>query len=228
MTPPPALWIVGTPLGNLEDITMRALKQLKVIPLIIAEDTRRTLKLINHYSLGDKEMISLPQAKMKSKIPFVIQRLIIHGQGAYLTDAGMPGIGDPVSDLVVACRAEGIHIDLLPGPSAPVSAYAVSGFRGSFLVEGFLPRDKKRRRFFRSVQNEPRNMVFFESPYRIQNTLQDAYSILGNRRVCIAREMTKKHQEFFWGNLEEAIGYFNQPKGEFTLVMEGAKQNEPL
>ncbi len=224
----PTLWIVGTPLGNLEDITLRALNQLQTIPLIIAEDTRRTLKLINHYSLGKKEMISLPQSKMKSKIPYVIQRLLIHGKGAYVTDAGMPGIGDPVSDLVVACREARIHIDLLPGPSAPVSAFAVSGFRGSFLIEGFLPRDKKRRRFFRSVQTEQRNIVFFESPYRVQAALQDAYSILGNRRVCIAREMTKKHQEFFWGDLEEAIAYFNQPQGEFTLVMEGAKPNEPL
>lgn len=222
------LWVVGTPLGNLQDISVRALETLRSIRLIIAEDTRRSVKLINHFSLGEKELISLPQPKMKEKMPFVIQRLQHYQQGAYLTDAGMPGIGDPVADLINDCHRSGISIDILPGPSAPTTAYSVSGFHGSFIFEGFLPRDKKRRRFFRELTMEKRNLVFFESPYRLVNCLSDALTILGNRQVCIARELTKLHQELFWGNLHEAITHFKEPKGEFTVVMEGARQDESL
>ncbi|RKX56779.1 MAG: 16S rRNA (cytidine(1402)-2'-O)-methyltransferase [Thermotoga sp.] len=222
------LYIVGTPIGNLEDITIRAIKVLREVDFLLSEDKRRTYILLNKYGIRKKDMISFNEKNARKKIPMVIEKLRGGKTGALVSNAGMPVISDPGCDLVDACWKEGIEVDVVPGPSALISAVAVSGFPGSkFIFEGFLPRGKRRRRLLRTLRDEKRVMVFFESPERLLDTLKDIMDIMGNREVFIAREMTKKFQEFFRGTVEEAIKHFQKGAlGEITIVLSGKVESE--
>jgi len=222
------LYIVGTPIGNLEDITIRAIKVLREVDFLLSEDKRRTYILLNRYGIRKKDMISFNEKNARKKIPMVIKKLRGGKTGALVSNAGMPVISDPGCDLVDACWKEGIEVDVVPGPSALISAVAVSGFPGSkFIFEGFLPRGKRRKRLLRTLRDEKRVMVFFESPERLLDTLKDIMDIMGNREVFIAREMTKKFQEFFRGTVEEAIKHFQKGAlGEITIVLSGKVESE--
>ncbi|PLV59409.1 16S rRNA (cytidine(1402)-2'-O)-methyltransferase [Thermotoga sp. KOL6] len=220
------LIILGTPIGNLEDITIRALKTLKEVDLILAEDTRRTMILLNKYKIK-KPLVSFNERNSKRRIKQIIPLLKEGKNVALVSDAGMPVISDPGFNLIEECWKEGIMVDVVPGPSALTSAVAVSGFPGSkFIFEGFLPRGKNRRRLLRTLRDEKRPVVFFESPERLVATLRDILEILGDREIFIAREMTKIHQEFFRGKVSEAIEYFEKkkPLGEITVVLSGKKE----
>jgi len=221
------LSLVGTPIGNLEDITLRAIKTIKESDFILAEDTRRTITLLNGLDMGKKEIISFSQQKMLSKTEGILTRIKNGEKAVLVTDAGMPVVSDPGSYIVQRCHEEGIEIDVIPGPSAPICAYAASGFNGSFIFEGFLGRDKKLRRYLRTITEERRMVIFFESPFRLLKTLADILDILGNREVFIAREMTKIHQEFFRGTVQEAIEHFSssEVKGEITVVLKGVEKD---
>jgi len=222
------LYIVGTPIGNLEDITIRAIKVLREVDFLLSEDKRRTYILLNRYGIRKKDMISFNEKNARKKIPMVIKKLRGGKTGALVSNAGMPVISDPGCDLVDACWKEGIEVDVVPGPSALISAVAISGFPGSkFIFEGFLPRGKRRRRLLRTLRDEKKVMVFFESPERLLDTLKDIMDIMGNREVFIAREMTKKFQEFFRGTVEEAIKHFQKGAlGEITIVLSGKVESE--
>ncbi|QTA37159.1 16S rRNA (cytidine(1402)-2'-O)-methyltransferase [Thermosipho ferrireducens] len=214
------LYVVGTPIGNLEDITLRALKILRNVDLILAEDTRRALKLLNHYRIS-KPLDSFHEHSSEKKVNKILSKLLEGKHIALISDAGMPVISDPGSSLVKKCRENNIEVDIIPGPSAVLTAIAASGFNGSkFTFIGFIPRDKKRRRLLRQFKDYHGLLIFFENPERLQKTFKDILSILGNVEIFIAREMTKKHQEFFYGNIENAINHFkNNIKGEITVIL---------
>ncbi len=215
------LFIVGTPIGNLKDITLRALEILKSVDLILAEDTRRTSILLKHYEIS-KPIESFNEHNSKKKINYVINLLKEGKYIALVSDAGMPTISDPGTNLVSACYENGIEIDAVPGPSALTSAIALSGFRGTEVYFiGFMPRDKYRRRLLRKLKEDELidTVVFFESPQRLQKTLQESLEILGDVEVFIAREMTKMHQEFLKGKISEILPKLDEVKGEITVVM---------
>jgi len=223
------LYIVGTPIGNLEDITFRALKILEKADLIFTEDKRVTLKLINHYNLGKKELFTFNEANASKLIEKAITLIKIHEVTALVSDAGMPVISDPGSSLIEECWKEDIEIDIAPGPSAVTTALALSGFVASrFVFLGFLPRDKKLRRLLREINEKEikSTIVFFESPNRIIKTLKEIKDHLGNVDLFVGREMTKLHQELFRGNVEEALAFFESKeivKGELTVVISSTK-----
>jgi len=222
------LYIVGTPIGNLEDITIRAIRVLREVDFLLSEDKRRTYILLNKYGIKKEDMISFNEKNARRRIPMVIKKLKEGKTGALVSDAGMPVISDPGYELVAACWREGIEVDVIPGPSALTSAVAASGFPGSkFIFEGFLPKGKKRRRLLRTLKDEKKVLVFFESPERLLDTLKDIMDIMGNREIFIAREMTKKFQEFFRGTVEEAIRHFQKGTlGEITIVLSGKVESE--
>lgn len=216
------LVIIGTPVGNLEDFSIRAIKALKEADLVLAEDTRRTIMLLNHYEIGRKELISFSQQKERMKSDHVLQRLISGENIAMVSDAGMPCISDPGALLVDKCHQNGVEVDIIPGPSAVTIAYSASGLSGSFIFEGFLGRDKKLRRYLRTITEEKRHIIFYESPFRLIKCLKDILFILGDREVFIAREMTKIHQEFFRGKCSQALEHFaGDIKGEITVIIKG-------
>lgn len=216
------LFIVGTPIGNLGDFSPRAIETLKECDVILAEDTRRTIILINHFEIGKKELISFSQQKSKYKSEYIIKILKEGKKVALVSDSGMPAISDPGVELLAKCYSEGINIEIVPGPSAVTSAFAASGFSGPFIFFGFLPRDKKLRRFLRNNQNETKNLIFFDSPFRFSKTLKETFEIFGDRDIFVAREMTKIHQEFYRGKISEAIIHFGtEIKGEITVVLKG-------
>ncbi len=223
------LYIVGTPIGNLEDITFRALKILEKADLIFTEDKRVTLKLINHYNLGKKELFTFNEANASKLIEKAITLIKSHEVTALVSDAGMPVISDPGSSLIEECWKEDIEIDIAPGPSAVTTALALSGFVASrFIFLGFLPRDKKLRRLLRELNEKEikSTIVFFESPNRIIKTLKEIKDHLGNVDLFVGREMTKLHQELFRGNVEEALTFFESKeivKGELTVVISSTK-----
>ena len=223
------LYIVGTPIGNLEDITFRALKILEKADLIFTEDKRVTLKLINHYNLGKKELFTFNEANASKLIEKAITLIKSHEVTALVSDAGMPVISDPGSSLIEECWKEDIEIDIAPGPSAVTTALALSGFVASrFVFLGFLPRDKKLRRLLREINEKEikSTIVFFESPNRIIKTLKEIKDHLGNVDLFVGREMTKLHQELFRGNVEEALAFFESKeivKGELTVVISPTK-----
>jgi len=223
------LYIVGTPIGNLEDITFRALKILEKADLIFTEDKRVTLKLINHYNLGKKELFTFNEANASKLIEKAITLIKSHEVTALVSDAGMPVISDPGSSLIEECWKEDIEIDIAPGPSAVTTALALSGFVASrFVFLGFLPRDKKLRRLLREINEKEikSTIVFFESPNRIIKTLKEIKDHLGNVDLFVGREMTKLHQELFRGNVEEALTFFESKeivKGELTVVISSTK-----
>jgi 16S rRNA (cytidine1402-2'-O)-methyltransferase len=221
----PALYVVATPIGNLEDVTLRAIRVLKEVKLIAAEDTRKTKRLLDHYGVHTP-MTSYHEHNKMTKLGYLL-RFLETADLALVSEAGMPGISDPGYELVVAAARQGVQVVPIPGPSAIVAAVAASGLpTDQFTYLGFLPRKKSERvGVLERVSGEPRTLVAFEAPHRVADALKDILAVLGDRRVAIVREMTKLHEEVFRGTISEAIGHFQQPKGEFTIVIEGSRKD---
>jgi 16S rRNA (cytidine1402-2'-O)-methyltransferase len=220
------LYIVGTPIGNLEDMTFRAVRMLQTVDVIAAEDTRHTGKLLHHFQIKTPQ-ISCHQHNIQSRIPSLIERLQQGQTIALVTDAGMPCVSDPGYELVKACVAAGIQVVPIPGATAAITALAASGLPSDrFCFEGFLPtKGKARRDRLQLLQQEPRTMIFYEAPHRLRQTLADFVAVMGTTRgIVVSRELTKLHETFWQGTLQEAMAYFTatEPRGEFTLVLEGA------
>ncbi|MDA1184227.1 MAG: 16S rRNA (cytidine(1402)-2'-O)-methyltransferase [Acidobacteria bacterium] len=217
---PGTLFIVATPIGNLEDITLRALRVLREVDLIAAEDTRRTAKLLAHYSIASPTL-SFHEHNTRTRIPELLARLDGGADVAIVTDAGTPGISDPGSELIRMCAERGIAIDPLPGACAPVTAAVASGFRlDPLTILGFIPaRAKDRSTWVLRARDVHGTFTCFETPHRIRKTLADAGTMFGNRPIFVAREMTKIHQEFMHGSGPDIIGRMTSVKGEFTLVV---------
>jgi 16S rRNA (cytidine1402-2'-O)-methyltransferase len=222
----PALYVVATPIGNLEDITLRAMRVLKEVKLIAAEDTRKTRKLLTAYGIKTPTT-SYHEHNKLTKLDYILGRLE-NDDVALVSDAGTPGISDPGHELICAVLERGITIVPVPGASVLISSLAVSGLStSSFSYLGFLPhRSGPRRSFLTLAKAEPRTLVFFESPHRLRESLEDMLSILGDRRLTICRELTKLHEEIFHGSIGQAIEKFGSPRGEFTLVVEGGGKSE--
>jgi 16S rRNA (cytidine1402-2'-O)-methyltransferase len=222
---PGTLHLVATPIGNLEDITLRALRVLREAALIAAEDTRRTRKLLARHRIPGR-LVSLHENNERARTPVLVRRLLAGDTVALVSDAGTPGLSDPGTTLVAAAAAAGIPVVPIPGPSALLAALAVSGLPAdpvTFL--GFLPsRGADRRRELASIRTLPHTLVLFEAPHRLSETLDDLLAALGDRRIAVARELTKIHEEVYRTTLSEAVRRFSaEPaRGEFTLVIEGA------
>jgi 16S rRNA (cytidine1402-2'-O)-methyltransferase len=227
------LYLVGTPIGNLEDITFRAIRTLQTVDLIAAEDTRHTGKLLQHFQITTPQ-ISYHEHNKRSRQEELLDRLAKGETIALVTDAGMPGISDPGYELVKACIDRGISVIPIPGVTAAVTALAASGLpTDRFVFEGFLPsKTKEKRDHLNSLKNETRTLIFYEAPHRLPETLRELASILGeNRQIVLARELTKIHEEFWRGTIEDAIALYTtnrEPKGEFTLVVAGSQTTENL
>jgi 16S rRNA (cytidine1402-2'-O)-methyltransferase len=224
------LYLVGTPIGNLEDMTFRAIATLKQVDLIAAEDTRHTGKLLHHFGI-DTPQTSYHEHNAFKRVPELVEKLQQGMAIALVTDAGMPAISDPGVELVQGCIAAGIRIVPIPVVTAGIAALTASGFATQhFGFDGFLPTDKKEKRDrLEILRLETRTMILYESPHRLLRTLEDLAESLGKeRQIAIARELTKLHEEFWRGSIEEAIAYFTvqAPRGEFTLVLEGAQPKE--
>ena len=214
------LFVVATPIGNLEDISLRALRVLREVNLIAAEDTRRTAKLLSHYGIRTPTL-SFHAHNSRARMPQLLKRL---GEGesiALVTDAGTPGVSDPGAELVAACRQEGVAVDPIPGASAALVAAVGSGFPlNSVTFLGFPPpKANARNEWFKALAASPGTTVFFEAPHRIGSTLSDLRDILGNRHICVGRELTKAHQEFVIGPADAAKFLSITRKGEFTVVI---------
>ncbi len=220
----PTLYVVATPIGNLEDITLRALRVLKKVSLIAAEDTRKTRKLLTAYRIGTP-LTSYYEHNKLSKLADIMQRLE-QADVALVSEAGMPGISDPGYELVAAAIERGFTVVPIPGPTALATAVAVSGLpTDRFLFVGFLPvRQGPRHRALEALAGEKATLVCYEAPHRIRETLADILETLGDRRVAVCRELTKLHEETFRGTVSEAIEHFTEPRGEFTLVVEGNRE----
>ena len=215
------LYLVATPIGNLEDITQRAIRVLKEVALIAAEDTRKTGILLKRYGITTP-LCSYYEHSGAGKIDFILQQLET-GDVAVVSEAGMPGISDPGYELVVAATEKGLRVIPIPGASAVISAVAASGLPAdSFLFMGFLPRKQaERQKRLVDVATQPATLVMYEAPHRLIRALNDIMLVLGDRRIAVCREMTKVYEEIFRGTVSEALVYFERPKGEFTLVLEG-------
>ena len=228
------LYICGTPIGNLEDITLRVLKILKKVKLIAAEDTRHTKILLNHFQIDTKISSYYEYNKFK-KAPYLVE-ILKRGQDiALVTDAGMPGISDPAYVLINLALENSIKIIPIPGVTALITALVVSGLpTDKFVFEGFLPRKiKERKKYFRSVKSEERTVIFYETPHRLKRALKDMLDIWGDRKIVIARELTKKYEEIVRGNLSQVLAeiYKKEIKGEITLVVQGEirkKKNDTI
>jgi len=217
----PNLYVVATPIGNLEDITLRALRVLREVKLIAAEDTRKTRRLLNAYGIKTP-MTSYHEHNKKTKLDYILNRLK-EGDVALVSEAGMPGVSDPGYELIRAANCTGIPVVPVPGPSAVITALVVSGLpTDRFLYLGFLPRRASaRKQALESVAQETGPLVILEAPHRLQPTLHDLKLVLGDRQLAVCRELTKLHEEVFRGNISQAIAHFTEPRGEFTLVIEG-------
>ena len=223
------LYLVGTPIGNLRDITERQLEILDSVSFIAAEDTRVTRKLLAHFDLHTA-LVSYHEHSPESVISQIVERLLAGENCACVTDAGMPCISDPGAILVQRCIEENIAIQVVPGPSAVVSALAISGQDTTrFCFEGFLSVTKKQRySHLEALKKEQRTMVFYEAPHKLLNTLKDMLDAFGDRSISICRELTKIHEEVRKTTLSEAVSYYeaNIPRGEFVLVLAGAKPDD--
>ena len=224
------LYIIGTPIGNMEDITLRQLDMLAGVDFICAEDTRVTLKLLNRYDIK-KQLVSFHEHSSKADAQHIIDRLMAGENGGVVTDAGMPCISDPGEVLVKLCAENGIDVKVVPGPSAVVSAVALSGLSvRRFTFEGFLPVPKKERdERLELLRNETAVMVFYEAPHKLKTTLADLCECFGgDRRISLCRELTKIHEEVLRMTLSEAVEYYNsnEPRGEFVLVVEGRNADD--
>ncbi|ARV58653.1 16S rRNA (cytidine(1402)-2'-O)-methyltransferase [Nostocales cyanobacterium HT-58-2] len=222
---PGTLYVVGTPIGNLEDMTFRAVQTLQTVDLIAAEDTRHTGRLLQHFQIKTPQ-VSYHEHNRSSRIPELLEQLSDGKAIALVTDAGIPGISDPGYELVKVCIEAGIPVVPIPGANAAMTALSAAGLpTDRFVFEGFLPaKGQQRRSHLEFLETEPRTLIFYESPYRLRDTLQDFAEIFGNhRQIVIARELTKLYEEFWRGTIEEAIAHYSQrdPQGEYTLVVAG-------
>ncbi|MBA7594476.1 Ribosomal RNA small subunit methyltransferase I [subsurface metagenome] len=224
----PALYVVATPIGNLEDTSLRALRILREVKLIAAEDTRKTKRLLVTYDIKTP-MTSYHEHNKQSKLDYILGRLE-DGDVALVSEAGTPGMSDPGYELIAAAHERGIPVVPIPGPSAVVTALVISGLpTDRFLYVGFLPhKANARQRLLESVAHEYGTIVALESPHRLLATLNDILLILGDRNIAICRELTKIHEEVSRGTISQAIKHFTRPRGEFTLVIEGkGKRDKP-
>lgn len=223
------LYIVGTPIGNLQDFSPRAVETLKQVDFLAVEDTRVTVKLLNHFNIK-KEMLAYYEHNKNSKGNLIIERLLKGESCALVSDAGMPAISDPGEDLVKLAYENGIEVESVPGPSALTTALAISGMpTGRFCFEGFLSMNKiGRRTHLESLKDEKRTMVFYEAPHKLINTLKDMLNVFGEREIALVRELTKVHETVFHTTFSGALNYYseNAPRGEFVLIVNGASQDE--
>ena len=220
------LYVVGTPIGNLSDMSPRAVEVLKMVDFVAAEDTRVTLKLFNHFGIKNN-LISYYEHNRTEKGEWIVSKILAGENCAIVTDAGMPCISDPGEDLVALCRQHGVNTEVVPGPTAAMSAIAVSGLAsGRFCFEGFLSTTKKNRyEHLEEIKNETRTMIFYEAPHKLRNTLSDFLKYFGSeRKISLCRELTKIHEQVLVMTLSEANEYYenNEPRGEYVLVLEGA------
>ena len=220
------LYLVGTPIGNLGDFSPRAVQTLKEADFIAAEDTRVTLKLLNHFSVK-KPMVSYFEHNRRERGEQIVARMLAGESCALVTDAGMPAVSDPGEDLVALCHERGIRVCAVPGPAGFVTALALSGLpAGRFTFEGFLSVNKRsRKEHLASLAGEARTMIFYEAPHKLPATLRDLYAALGDRRIAIVREITKVHEEVLRTTLGQAAGAYADGglRGEIVLVIEGAE-----
>ena len=226
------LYIVGTPIGNLEDMTFRAIKILQAADFIAAEDTRHTGKLLHHFQIKTPQ-ISYHEHNQHQRLPELIEKLLLGQSIALVTDAGMPGISDPGYELVKACADANINIIPIPGACACIVGIAASGLpTDRFVFEGFLPaKGQERQLRLEALQIESRTIILYESPHRLRQTLQDLANSLGSdRQIVLARELTKMHEEFWRGSIESAIELYTirEPQGEFTIVIAGIQTAAPV
>ncbi|MEJ5313930.1 MULTISPECIES: 16S rRNA (cytidine(1402)-2'-O)-methyltransferase [Anaerolinea] len=218
------LYLVATPIGNLEDITLRALRVLREVSLIAAEDTRQTRKLLNHYGI-EKPLVSYYEHNKLTRLRTILSHLE-NGDVALVSDAGTPGLNDPGYELVKAAIEQGVRVCPVPGPASPIVALVGSGLpTDAFLYLGYLPRKpRERQEKIASIRDEPFTLIFLETPHRLWDALKDLLDILGDRQAVVARELTKIHEEFIRGTLGELLQHFRQvePLGEFVILISGA------
>jgi 16S rRNA (cytidine1402-2'-O)-methyltransferase len=222
------LYLVSTPIGNLEDLTLRALRVLKEVDLIACEDTRHTRRLLDHFGVN-KPTISYHEHNEQKRADELVERMLGGQSIALVSDAGTPGISDPAYRIVTAAIERGVEVVPVPGPTAMIAALVASGLpTDSFLFAGFLPNKKGARRArLEGLKSERATLIFYEAPHRIRETLLDAREILGDRQVALARELTKLHEEFIRGKVSDVIAHFEsrEPRGEMTLVIAGNRDD---
>ena len=218
------LYLCATPIGNLEDITFRVLRTLKEVDLIAAEDTRNSIKLLNHFEIKTP-MTSYHEFNKIEKAYQLVDRMREGKNIALITDAGTPGISDPGEDIVRICYEEGIEVTSLPGPAACITALTMSGLpTRRFAFEAFLPRDKKERAaVLKQLKNETRTMIVYEAPHHLVKTLEELFEVLGDRKITVCRELTKRYEEKTLTTISECLNYYkeNEPRGEYVLVIDG-------
>jgi 16S rRNA (cytidine1402-2'-O)-methyltransferase len=223
---PGTLYVVATPIGNLEDVTLRALRTLREVSLIAAEDTRRTARLLQHYSISTRTT-SLHEHNERSKTPTLIARLQAGESIALVSDAGTPVVSDPGAHLVAAAHAAGIRVEPIPGASAAMAALSASGLlEREFIFAGFPPnRSNARKTWLAGLADETRVLILYEAPHRIRKTLEDIQAILGDRVILLGREMTKAHEQLVVRPISEQLDLLTEERGEFTLVISGKRPN---
>lgn len=223
------LYLCATPIGNLEDMTFRAVRILKEVDVIAAEDTRNSVKLLNHFDIHTP-MTSYHEFNKIDKGQYLVKRLLEGENIALITDAGMPGISDPGEELVRMCRDAGVPVTAVPGACACVTALVISGRpTRRFCFEAFLTTDKKERRaVLEELKTETRTSIIYEAPHRLVKTLQELLNELGDRKITVCKELTKKHETGFETTLKEAVPYYeqNEPRGEYVLVLEGCSRQQ--
>ena len=223
------LYLCATPIGNLEDMTFRAVRILKEVDVIAAEDTRNSVKLLNHFDIHTP-MTSYHEFNKIDKGQYLVKRLLEGENIALITDAGMPGISDPGEELVRMCRDAGVPVTAVPGACACVTALVISGRpTRRFCFEAFLPTDKKERRaVLEELKTETRTSIIYEAPHRLVKTLQELLNELGDRKITVCKELTKKHETGFETTLKEVVPYYeqNEPRGEYVLVLEGCSRQQ--
>ena len=223
------LYLCATPIGNLEDITFRVLRTLKEVDLIAAEDTRNSIKLLNHFEIKTP-MTSYHEYNKIEKAYQLVDKMREGKNIALITDAGTPGISDPGEDLVRICYEEGIEVTSLPGAAACITALTMSGLpTRRFAFEAFLPRDKKERALvLEQLKNETRTIIMYEAPHHLVKTLEELQTVLGNRKIAVCRELTKRYEEKMLSTISDMLDYYkeNEPRGEYVLVLEGKSFEE--
>lgn len=230
---PGTLYLIGTPIGNLSDFSPRAVETLSSVDFIAAEDTRVTLKLLNHFDIH-KPLVSYYEHNKYASGEKIVQRILSGESCGLVTDAGMPAVSDPGEDIVRMCMDQGIPVTTIPGPTALITALVLSGLpTGRFCFEGFLStNNKSRREHLEELQNEARTMIFYEAPHKLRKTLSDLKEAFGDdRRISLCRELTKLHEEVLPFSLSEAVRYYKEhdPKGEYVLILEGRpEESDPI